>query len=109
MKPILSRTPGKLAKQIGDVLLLIDSKVVLGGTEEYNAALADGDCQVTQLFISIWRIQHILEFCARVFAADNGGDVDIFKMVNRCALLQGLSLERWMLINGTHIEARCVG
>lgn len=51
---------GQAAQQLGDLLLIIDGKIILWCPEEDDTSFADGDGQVADLVFKIGRIKHLL-------------------------------------------------
>ena len=93
VQAVLFGSSGELSQQVCDVLLLVDGEVILGGAEEDDAALTDGDGQIAQLFISVWGVKHRLQACGGIFAADDGCGVNVFEVADGVSLLQGLTEE----------------
>lgn len=83
METVFFRPSSEPAEQIGDMFLLVNRQIILGGSEKDHTTLADSDGQVAKLVMGVIRREYIFDPGRGILAPDGWCHVDIFEMVNR--------------------------
>lgn len=93
VESVFLRSPRQLPKKLCDMLLLIDTQIVLPCSEEADASLAYGDGKVLELFVPVGSVVDLFELGICILTPNDRCDIHIFEVVDGATFLERLSPE----------------